>query len=520
MVNKNLFSTSVQSRVPAANTVNEAGGKAYSLTDEAALAQYAVTGTFGNTYYATAETQLATVKNLAAKCSSEFIAKLAVYSRESAHMKDMGAYLLAVLAARGELELLGRVFSRVCDNAKMLLNFCQIVRSGVTGRKSFGSAVRRLIRNWLTEKKGYQLFNASVGHANPSLADVIKMVHPKAVDERQNAMFAYLLDKPYDLSLLDQSVREFEAFKLDNSAKLPNVPWRALTNCKLTTDHWKKIARDMPFSTLRMNLNMLGRNGVYDDKALVKELAAKLSNPEEIRKNLAFPYQLLTTYQNTSDIPMELSLALQQAMETATENVPNYGEVAVCIDLSGSMQSPVTGQNGKIPPSKTTCVDVAALIAASIARKNPANTTVIAWATSAKKIKFNPLDSVMTLSQNFKKVDCGGGTNAQTGLQELNKLNWSGDLVFYVSDNQSWMNGSDYYSQGTGMAGEWAKLSSRSKKTKLVCLDIQPYANTQVQDGNKVLNLGSFTDSCWLVIDAFLKHDSKDFVSVINQVEL
>ena len=58
MVTKNLFKSkssnsnrAVALKVPATNTVNNAGGTAYSLSDKGALAQFAMTGCFNGTYY-------------------------------------------------------------------------------------------------------------------------------------------------------------------------------------------------------------------------------------------------------------------------------------------------------------------------------------------------------------------------------------------------------------------------------------------------------------------------------------
>jgi 60 kDa SS-A/Ro ribonucleoprotein len=57
MANKSLF-VSLTSGLPRANAVNEAGGLAYKLEPKHALAQVSATGTFGNAFYSTAQTQL------------------------------------------------------------------------------------------------------------------------------------------------------------------------------------------------------------------------------------------------------------------------------------------------------------------------------------------------------------------------------------------------------------------------------------------------------------------------------
>lgn len=66
MANRSLFSSFRGQSVPPANTVNAAGGLAYALSDEAALAQYSVTGCFNGTYYTDAGQQLDEIIRLAA----------------------------------------------------------------------------------------------------------------------------------------------------------------------------------------------------------------------------------------------------------------------------------------------------------------------------------------------------------------------------------------------------------------------------------------------------------------------
>src|SRR5207253_7878034 len=122
-----------------------------------ALAQVASTGCFNQTFYATAEEQLDRVMGLCRNVDSKFIARTAVYARERGFMKDMPALLCAVLATK-DSALLESIFPRVIDNGRMLRNFVQIVRSGVTGRKSLGTAPRRMVRTWLEQRSDEGLF--------------------------------------------------------------------------------------------------------------------------------------------------------------------------------------------------------------------------------------------------------------------------------------------------------------------------------------------------------------------------
>jgi 60 kDa SS-A/Ro ribonucleoprotein len=215
MANKTLFKSLTGRLVPATDAINEERAPAYALSPRAQLAQYAATGCLNTTFYAGADEQLAQVLELCADLDAEFIARTAVFCRERGFMKDMPALLCAVLSMK-DRELLTRVFPRVIDNAKMLRNFVQIMRSGAVGRKSLGSAPKRLVREWLDARDPAALFKANVGQ-DPSLTDIVKMVHPKPKDAAREALFGYFIGRNYAFDVLPEVARNFEAFKKGES---------------------------------------------------------------------------------------------------------------------------------------------------------------------------------------------------------------------------------------------------------------------------------------------------------------
>ena len=109
MANTSLFSTSRGQQAPAADTRNEAGGRAYAFSAKHQLAQYAVTGCLNATFYASAETQLDKLVRLASAVEPAFVAKTAIYTRTQGYMKDTPALLCAALATV-DTALLERVF--------------------------------------------------------------------------------------------------------------------------------------------------------------------------------------------------------------------------------------------------------------------------------------------------------------------------------------------------------------------------------------------------------------------------
>ena len=130
-------------------------------------------------------------------------------------MKDLPALLCAVLSVFGP-GLIAEVFDRVIDDGQMLRNFVQIMRSGVVGRKSLGTLPKRLVQAWFDRRTDDQIFRASIGN-DPSLADVIRMVHPKPKTASRAALYGYLIGQPHEAADLPELVKQFEAFKAGES---------------------------------------------------------------------------------------------------------------------------------------------------------------------------------------------------------------------------------------------------------------------------------------------------------------
>ena len=541
MANKSIFSSAPRGRsAPVADAVNEAGGLSYKLGSKHALAQLAVTGTLSPTFYADGEAQLGDVVAAAKECEPGYIAKVAVWSRQRGNMKDMPAVLLAHLASRGAdgIAALKSAWSHVVDSGKMLRNFVQVIRSGKLGRKSLGAAPKKLVRSWLAGRSAEKLFDDAVGNA-PSIADVIKMAHPRPADPARAALYRYLIGKELDAEqghMLPDVVAGFEAFKAGKGdGDPPAVSFQRLTQLKLSKEQWARIAERGRWHQTRMNLNTYARHSAFKVDGLAEKIAAKLRDPEAVRSAKAFPYQLLATYRACStDVPLACREAVQDAMEVALENVPEIaGDVVVCVDVSGSMQSPVTGDRGSATTA-VRCVDVASLVASAILRKNR-QARVIPFGTDVCQVELNPRDTVLTNADKLAKIN-GGGTNCSAPLALLNREKAKADLVLYVSDNESWVDSSvadailtaggiiapaepptcktcgvihyvsgvPLQSRGTQTMIEWEALRVRSQNARLVNVDLQPNTTVQAPSRKDILNLGGWSDACFGVVASFL----------------
>lgn len=545
MVNMSLFA-SMLGRLPKANAVNEAGGLAYQLEPKHALAQVAATGTFNNAFYSTAETQLDEVLKLIDTVDdNQYLAKLALYAREKAFMKDMPAALLVALSVR-DTELMHRVFDRVVDNGRVLRTVFQMIRSGQfknkAGKSRIGlsSSVQRAFQRWLNTASVGKLLSASIGN-DPSLRDILRMARPTPKDNARRAMFGWLTDKSIDKwapateADLPVEVQSLIAYRKSESEEaqaliaggLDNVRWDLLSDAARGPKVWAVLARKMGPQALRMNLNTLLRHDVLATSAMVDYVADRIADKTEIQRSKQFPYQYFAAYLNADDnVPQKIKSALHKAAEIACGNVPELpGPVVIGLDTSGSMSSPVTGNRGRGATSKMRCIDVAALFAAAILRRNPAS-VVIPFDTSAYDAKIDPNDSILSIAQRLAKYG-GGGTDCSLPLvvanQKYARRKFAGMVL--VSDNESWVGTGRHGSTGVMTAWEafssnQRKLSRKAAPPKLINIDLQPYQTVQACERTDIMNIGGFSDAVFNVISAFLADNNQRFVAEVEAIEL
>jgi 60 kDa SS-A/Ro ribonucleoprotein len=303
---------------------------------------------------------------------------------------------------------------------------------------------------------------------------------------------------------LPEAIRSLEAFRAGESLVVPKVDFRLLTQLPLSAENWKDIARHAPWQMTRMNLNTFARRNVFADGEITAAIADRLRNRAQIERARVFPYQLLAAYLNAdAAVPRIVTEALIDAAEVATENVPVIaGRVFVFPDVSGSMRSPVTGHR-RGASSKVRCVDVAALVAAAGLRKNP-EAEVIPLVGQVVPLRLSPRDSLLTNAEKLAAVG-GGSTACSAPLKWLNDRKANGDLLIYVSDNESWFDAGR--AAQTETEAQWNAFSKRNPQARLACIDVTPNATTQARSRPNVLNVGGFSDAVFDTLSAFAAGD-------------
>jgi 60 kDa SS-A/Ro ribonucleoprotein len=92
-------------------------------------------------------------------------------------------------------------------------------------------------------------------------------------------------------------------------------------------------------------------------------------------------------------------------------------------------------------------------------------------------------------------------------------MGFTPDLVWYVSDNESWVDSAraaayaSYFASRSGgkttTMSEWDKVKVRNPKAKLICMDLSPNTTTQAPSRDDILNMGGFSDTVFEVAATF-----------------
>ena len=432
-------------------------------------------------------------------------------------MKDLPSYIVAKLADV-DSKIFREAFRQVVNNGTILRNVVQIARSGRLNKVYNMSAgtFRHAIQEWFGSKTPEHLHKDAIGN-NPSMKDVICMARPKPGNASQAMLYRYLIGKKVDVDSLPEPVRSYELYKM--GGEIPNVDFRYLTNLPLSTDDWCSIAKNAPWLMTKKNLNTFHRHGVFDSPEMVKTIASRLRDETLIKKAGVFPYELYIAYlASKANMPHEVQEALQDAMEIAVSNTPVFeGKTYIGIDVSGSMHSSITGYRGSAT-SIVRSVDVAALFASALLRGNQ-SAKVIPFSDRLYDSDLNSRDTVFTNTKKLSSLPAGG-TNCSLVLNHLNANEEKGDIVVYISDNESWIDSNRSWKNPTKMMQEWELFKRRNPAAKMILIDIVQGSTSQVTQREDILQVGGFSDQVFKTINTFLEygHDTDHWVKEIEKI--
>lgn len=327
--------------------------------------------------------------------------------------------------------------------------------------------------------------------------DILQLVHAKAVDSHQNALFKLALDTRYgnvngipeELEMVQRRallMSEFdpkEKRTLVTSGRAPvtfreaGMTWEAMAGWlqgPMDKAAWEAIIPSMGHMALLRNLRNFLQAGVSD--AVMKDVLAKISDPYQVSKGKQFPFRYLAAFQANKG-NLKVSAALEDALQASLNNVPALpGKTLILVDRSGSM----FGYHAS--DKELTMADKAAIFGSAIALRAE-DATLVQFGTSAEEVHFSKSDSVLPMLSKYRSM---GGTRTAAAVSAFFKGH---DRVVIVTDEQ--YSGRGYYSS-SGDPGEVIPA-----KVPLYTWNLNGYAVGGFAGNSKRHTFGGLTDKAF-----------------------
>jgi hypothetical protein len=348
----------------------------------------------------------------------EFIVRLAPYLRNELKIRSASIVLAAeYVAAGGERgrPVIDSVLARGDEPAEMIGYW-----HSRHGRK-LPMAVKRGVADGVVrlynERSALRYDGLGRG---VRMADVIELTHPKARHAKQSALFKWLLDRRHhDDAVADPEVLPMLA-AAEGLAAVPADERRALLEERgpkaladagtswerlsgwlpggMDAEAWESVIPSMGVMALVRNLRNFDEQGI--SPAAVEVVLGRITDADEVAKARLFPYQVWAAYNHApSD---NWKRALGTTLDLTTRNIPALDRTLVVIDMSGSMQAPVSGR------SVMSRVEVAAVMAA-VTGKRSANADVVIFGQTNRAVKLRKGASVLgSVDQLVKMIGAVG----------------------------------------------------------------------------------------------------------------
>jgi len=496
---------------------NHNGGKGYQYDSKSELVAMLATG-LDNKYYeklGERETRLSNVIADVAKTDKTFVAKALVYARSVMGQRTVthfGAVELAKVLAGDNLG--SKFFSKRARKANAggiifrlddMLEIAACYQARNPG-KQLSNAIKKGFKSALEAADEYELAKYQAKNRDLSLVDIVNLVHPKP-SEKMAPVFAKLMKgelKQFN-TVEDKNTKAGQevAAKVKAGEITADEAVAVLNEAK--EDNFAELieTRKIGYLALLRNLRNILKTGAKSE--VISGACELLTDAKLIKQSLVFPHQI--------DLALEILLdefggkatpfikALNTAYEIAIPNLTEFfktGRTAVVFDSSGSMSSSIRLANKN--QGSEDAIAKAALIAATLAKGIGAD--VYHFADHCAQIKFNPLDTVNTLKNQFlsKQGSVGYGT-AFAGI--MRTLDGKYDRVFVISDMQG---------------GDMLDNKAYSN-THIYSVDICGYGTTMFKPDSKVYKIFGYSSDIYELIKK-VEIDPQALIKEIEKIEI
>ena len=491
---------------------NYEGAQAYQLSPELELYSAVVTASLSNLFYEKQDDRVDRISTLVGKVAPEFVAQLAVYTRNVMNLRSIPLLLVVELAkVHSGDDLVSRTVAKVVQRADeiMELLMCYQWRNpssrGAKKLAGLSSQIKKGLQIAFNHFDEYQFAKYNRSNLEVKLRDALFLIHPKAKDEKQQAIFDKIasdtLDVPYtwevELSALGQEKFASEQLKREAFAR----KWEELI-------HSEKVG----YMALMRNLrNMLEAQVSHSDMQMV---CNRLASPVQVAKSKQLPFRYLSAYREMEGVNSLSTKAAMQALESAVmvsaSNIKGFDEntsVLIASDVSGSMYSSIS------PRSTVHLYDVGLLL--SMLFRNTCDQVITGIFGDRWEVVNLPNNNVLAATQKLYKMEgkVGYSTNGYKVIDWLIKQNKVMDKVMMFTDLQMW----DSSGRNKEFETSWKQYKKIAPEAKLYLFDLAGYGQAPLRvESHDVFLIAGWSDRIFDVLEAL--ENGNDALDVIKSV--
>lgn len=492
--------------------LNHENAKAFALSPEEELYSAVVTTSLSNSFYEKSDERLHRIQNLIQKNEPEFVAKLAVYARKEMNLRSVPLVLTTELAKSiSGTALVSKTVDHVvqrADEIAELLAYYQLANERKDTKKlnKLSKQVQKGLANSFNKFDEYQ-FAKYNRKTEVSLKDALFLVHPKAKDDNQQAIFNKIagdsLQTPYtwevELSVLGQ-----QKFANENERKL------AFKN------KWEELifSNKLGYMATLRNLRNILEADVSSDA--IEKVCKYLSDENTVKNSKQLPFRFLSAYRELKNINSKFLGSVLESLEDAVmfsaKNIKGFGfdtSVAIASDVSGSMQQPVS------PKSKILLYDIG-LLMSMILQSQSKNVVTGIFGDTWKRIPM-PKNGILRNVNEFyeREGEVGYSTNGYLVIEDLINRSEKIDKVMLFTDTQMWSSNGTRHS----FENSWKRYKTIAPNAKLYIFDLAGYGKMPLDvRKNDVFLIAGWSDKIFEILNAL--EDQKSAVETIRKVVL
>jgi 60 kDa SS-A/Ro ribonucleoprotein len=497
---------------PIKQILNYENAPAFELTPEMELYSGVVTSSLSNQFYESGAERIERLRYLIQKNDPLFVAKLAIYVRENMHLRSMPMVLAVELGKQHSGDgLIGNLTNRIvqrADEITEMLAYYSLANSRIEVKKlnKLSKQLQKGLSAAFNKFDEYQ-FAKYNRDAVVKLKDALFLVHPKAKDENQQALFDKIvgdeLTVPYtwetELSALGQI--KFDTADLKREA---------------IKQKWEELIFSNKLGYMATLRNLRNILEAEVNKEALNKVCGFLSDTESVAKSKQLPFRFLAAYLEMKDVKDgrtgKLMEALEEAVSKSAQNLVGFDEntkVVIATDVSGSMQKTIS------PKSKVQFYDIGLMLAMIL--KSKSKNAITGMFGDTWKIINVPGKQVLSNVQEFRKREgeVGYSTNGYLVIKDLLQRKQVIDKIMLFTDCQLWNSNTNAES----IADLWKLYKRIAPNARLYLFDMAGLGKSPLEIlKNDVYLIAGWSDKIFDVLAAV--EAGSNAIEIINQVEL